>query len=103
MSMVYVRPSGGFLSEMCNIINVLQNYLKGNIGAILTIGSHHDELAVFHFFTIVDFCDTSTVILMILKMVLQRNLLHPKTWVRIMHFSRIQSKSLKRMGDPAEH
>ena len=68
MFLAYVRPSGGILSEMCNIIKVLQCFLKGHIGAILTIGSHHDELAVFHFFQKVDFCDTSTVISMIFKL-----------------------------------
>ena len=78
--MAYVRPSGGLLSEMCNIAQVLQHFLKGHIGAILTSGSHHDEIAIFQFFRKVDFCDTSTVILMILKMALPSNLLHPKTW-----------------------
>ena len=67
MFLAYARPSGGLLSEMCKIIVVLQHFLKGHNGAILTIGSHHDEFAVFQFFRKVDFCDTSTVILMILR------------------------------------
>ena len=67
MSMAYVRPSGGLLSEMCNIAQVLQHFLKGHIGAILTSGSHHDEIAIFHFFAKVFFCDISTVILTSLK------------------------------------
>ena len=68
MSTAYVRPSGGLLSEMCNITQVLQHFLKGHIEAILTIGSHHDELAVFHFFQNVEFCDTSAAKSMILLM-----------------------------------
>ena len=68
MSMAYVRPSGGLLSEMCTIIQVLQHFLKGHIEAILTIGSHHDELAVFHFFQNVEFCDTSAAKSLILLM-----------------------------------
>ena len=103
MSMAYVRPSGGLLSEMCHIIIVLSHFLKGHIGAILTIGSHHDELAVFQFFRKVDFCNNSTVILTILKMALPSILLRPKTWVRIMHFYPSESNSLKRVRDSDEH
>ena len=102
-SLAHMKLSGSLLSEICNIIKVLQHFSKGHIGAILTIGSHHDELAVFQFFRKVDFCDTSTVILMILKMALPSNLLHPKTWIRIMHFYPSESNSLKRVGNPDEH
>ena len=98
-----MRPSGGLLSEMCNIIQVLQHFLKGHNGAILTIGSHHDEFAVFQFFRKVDFCDTSKLILMILKMALPSSLLHRKTWVRIMHFYPSESNGLKRVKDSDEH
>ena len=65
--MAYVRPFGGVLSELINIIKVLQHFLKGHIGAILTVGSHHGEITIFHFFQKVDFCDTCAAKLMILK------------------------------------
>ena len=41
-------------------------FSKGHIGAILTIGSYHCELAVFHFFIKVDFFGTSAAKSMIL-------------------------------------
>ena len=86
MSMAYVRPSGGLLSEMCNIAQVLQHFLKGHIGAILTSSSHHDEIAIFQFFRKVDFCDSSTVILMILR---QQEVAWSKWVLGIVNFSKV--------------
>ena len=86
-----------------NIPLVLLAMLRGRIEAILIKGSDHCEFTIFHFFIKVDFFDTSTVILMILKMALQFNWLDPITWVRIMHFYPSQSNSLKRVADSDEH
>ena len=97
----YVRPSGGLLSEMCNIAQVLQHFLKGHIGAILTSGSHHDEIATFHFFAKVVFCDTSTVILMILKIAYWSKVSSNKNWDWNMHFFPSQSISFKRAPNPS--
>ena len=66
-SATQVRPHGCLLSGICNISKVLYAFLKGHIEAMLTIGSHHCEFAVFHFFTKVDFCNTSNEILMIFE------------------------------------
>lgn len=63
----YVRPSGGLLSEIVNIMQGLQHFLKGRNGAILIIGRHHCEIAIFHFFQNVFFCDPSAAKSMILN------------------------------------
>ena len=92
-SLAYVRPSGGLLSEMCNIAQVLQHLLKGHIGAILTLGSHHDEIAIFHIFRKVDFCNISAAKSIVSKSVkLHRSDLENfSTWN--MHFYHSQSTS----------
>ena len=71
MPMAYVRPSGGLLREMCNITQVLPYFLKDHFEAIVSTSSHHDELALFRFFTQDAFCDTSNEILMILEVPLR--------------------------------
>ena len=48
-TMVYARPSWGTMSEMRMFTMVLQYFLKGHIGSILSIGKHHDEIAIFCF------------------------------------------------------
>ena len=37
--LAHMRPSGGFLSEIINIIKVLEGFLRGHIEAMLIIGS----------------------------------------------------------------
>ena len=52
---------------MCAIINVLEGFLRGYIGAMLVLRSDGCELAIFSNSRKVDFCDTSIEISMILK------------------------------------
>ena len=77
---------------------VLHYFLKGHVWAIWVIGSHHSEIAIFHIFLKVDFCNTSNEILTILKIALQANLHYPKTWVRILHLSEPQHDFEKGRG-----
>ena len=66
-SIAPVEPSGGLLSEMCAIINVLEGFLRGYIGAMLVLRSDGCELAIVSNSWKVDFCDNSNEISMILK------------------------------------
>ena len=52
---------------MCAIINVLEGFLRGYIGAMLVLSSDGRKLAIFSNSWNVDFCDTSAEISMILK------------------------------------
>ena len=52
---------------MCAIINVLEGFLRGYIGAMLVLRSDGRKLAIFSNSWKVDFCDTSAEISMILK------------------------------------
>ena len=100
MSMAYVRPSGGLLSEMCNIAQVLQHFLKGHIGAILTLGSYHDEIAIFHIFRKVDFCNTSAVKSIVSKWVKLHRSDIENFSIWNMHFYHRQSTSFKSATNP---
>ena len=77
-SFAHMRPSGGLLGEICNIIRVLECFLRGYIEAMLVLRSDECELAVFSNSWKVDFCDTSNEILMILKLQVG-NMWNPET------------------------
>ena len=42
-----MKSSGGLLSEMFNIIKVLEGFLRGCMEAMLVLGSDECELSVF--------------------------------------------------------
>ena len=46
-SRAHLRSSGGLLSEICNMTQVLQAFLRGHIEAMLVLRSDDCELAVF--------------------------------------------------------
>ena len=67
-SLAHMRPSGGLLGEICNIIKVLECFLRGYIEAMLVVRSDECELAVFSNSWKVDFCGTSNEKSMILNL-----------------------------------
>ena len=42
-----MKSSGGLLSEICNIINVLEGFLRGHNEAMLVLQSDGSKLVVF--------------------------------------------------------
>ena len=61
-SFAHMRPSGGLMGEIYNMIMVLECFLRGYIEAMLVLRSDECELAVFSNTWKAVFCDTYNVL-----------------------------------------